>query len=252
MSTWINEEEIKLRAAIQHCLDFAAQNGATAAEASIDFDKGFSVTVRQDEVETLEHHRDRCIEVTVYFGQQVGTAAAVDFSLSALKTTVNKACNIARFTHADPYAGLADKKLLAFGYPQLDLYHPWAISVSEGIDLARQCEKAGKTFNKKITNSEGATFSTYESLSVYGNSDGFIGAIPRTHHHLSCSLIASDGHEMERDYDYTVAVDNHEMQTAEYVGVSAAKKAIRRLGARTISSRDCPVIFSPRSGTQFI
>jgi len=114
-----------LKATVQRVLDTAAAQGATAAEAGINLDIGLSVTVRLDEVETLEFHRDRGVGVTVYFGQRKGSASSSDISDKAIVETVKAACDIARYTHEDTCAGLADAERLAREVPDLDLYHPW-------------------------------------------------------------------------------------------------------------------------------
>ena len=104
---------------------------------------GQSVTVRCGEVETIEYNRDKGIGVTVYLGQQKGYASTSDFSSAAVRDTVAAAIDIARFTAADPCAGLADASLMATAMPDLDLYHPWALPVESAIDLARRQRGGG-------------------------------------------------------------------------------------------------------------
>ena len=50
----------------------AAKRGASHAEVGIDANKGFSVTAREGDVETIEYHQDKSIDVVVYFGQRCG------------------------------------------------------------------------------------------------------------------------------------------------------------------------------------
>ena len=118
------------------------------------------MTVRLGEVETLEHHRQRGLAVTVYFGQSRGSASTADWRPEAIRDTVQSACAIARHTAADPYAGLADPERLAREIPDLDLYHPWALSAEEAIDLARECEAAALALDPRIRNSEGGSVAT--------------------------------------------------------------------------------------------
>jgi hypothetical protein len=47
----------------------------------------------------------------------------------AIEATVEAAISIARFTAPDPCAGLADAELMAKTCPDLDLHHPWRLSV---------------------------------------------------------------------------------------------------------------------------
>ena len=110
-------------------LSHAAKCGASACDVDVSEGFGQSVTVRCGEVETIEYNRDKGIGVTVYLGQQKGYASTSDFSSAAVRDTVAAAIDIARFTAADPCAGLADASLMATAMPDLDLYHPWTLPV---------------------------------------------------------------------------------------------------------------------------
>ncbi|MDQ5916776.1 MAG: PmbA protein, partial [Pseudomonadota bacterium] len=135
-------------------LAHARKKGATACDVDVSEGFGQSVSVRHGEVETIEYNRDKGIGVTLYLGQQKGYASTSDFSSAALKDTVDAALNIARFTAADPCAGLAEKELLARTAPDLDLYHPWDLPVESAIDLARRCEAAAFAVSPLVSNSE--------------------------------------------------------------------------------------------------
>ena len=88
-------------------LKHARGKGATACEVDVSEGFGQSVTVRCDEVETIEFNRDKGIGITVYSGQRKGYASTSDFSAQALRETVEAALDIARFTAEDDCAGLA-------------------------------------------------------------------------------------------------------------------------------------------------
>lgn len=224
-------------------LQLAQAAGATAAEAEISMGIGQNVSVRLDEVETIEYNRDKGMSVTVYFGKQRGHANTSDLSAQALKDTVAAACSIARYTAHDEYCGLADPALLARDIPDLDLYHPWDISVDEAIVLARQCESAALGVDSRINNSEGAGVSTYAGLFSYANSNGFNGGYHTSRHSLSCSVIAEQGDSMQRDYWYTSARAAEDLDPPEAVGRKAGERTARRLGARQVKTAQVPVLF---------
>ena len=115
----------------------AKKMGANAAEVDAGLDSGFSVNVRKNEVETVEHHRGKTLAITVYFGCRSGSASTSDLKPEAINIALEKACYIARFTEEDPCVGLAEKELMAYNYPDLDLYHPWSIKIEEAIALAK-------------------------------------------------------------------------------------------------------------------
>ncbi|MDG4554743.1 MAG: metalloprotease PmbA [Candidatus Competibacter sp.] len=223
----------------------ARAQGATAAEAAVSFGSALTVTVRLGEVETLEHHRQRGLAVTVYHGRSRGSASTADWRPEAIRDTVQSACAIARHTAADPYAGLADPERLAREIPDLDLYHPWTLSAGEAIELARECEAAALALDPRIRNSEGGGVATRAGLVVYGNSHGFCGGYPTTRHSLNCSVIAQDTEGMQRNHWYTVGRDRDDLETPVAVGQQAARRALRRLGSRRLETRRVPVLFAP-------
>lgn len=175
--------------------------GASAAEVAASIDSGLNVNVRLGEVETVEHTRDRGFGLTVYFGQRKGTASTADLHPASIQATIDQACAIARYTEADPAAGLADASRMASHFPDLDLWHPWQVDTAGAIALGQQIEAAGRA-HTGITNSDGAAVQAGQTLSVYANSHGFVGRERATRHALSLSLIAGEGDGMQRDYWY--------------------------------------------------
>ncbi len=239
-----NERIAELKNTVQQLLDEAKAQGATAAEAGLSVDDGLSVTARLGIVETIEHHYSQGLGVTVYFGQRKGVASTTDLSPSSIKETVSAACSIARYTSEDEFSGLPDADLLATEFPDLDLYHPWALSSEKAIEMAIECEDAARNYHAEISNSEGATVSTHKGLSVMGNSLGFLQARLSSRHSLSCSVLAQRGDEMQRDYWYSVARNADFLELPKEVGIIAAERTVRRLGGRSLSPRQCPVLFS--------
>ena len=226
-----------------HILDHARTVGASACETDVSEGFGQSVTVRKGETDTIEYNRDKGVGVTVYLGQKRGHASTSDFSEAALRAAVEAAIQIARFTAEDPCAGLADPELLATEIPDLDLFHPWAPAVEEALDLARRCEQAAFDTSPKITNSEGASVSSQQSHFISANSLGFCAGYATTRHSVSCSVIAGHGDGMQRDDWYDSRRDVHDLQGAEEIGATAARRAEARLGAQRIATCELPVLF---------
>ena len=228
----------------EDALKVAKLAGASAAEVDVSFGTGQTVSVRKGETENIEYNRDKGISITVFFGHKKGYASSSDFSLQAIEDTVEAACNIAKFTAEDPFCGLADASLMAQKIPDLNLYHPWTLTVEEAGELAKRCEAAALAVDqKRITNSEGASVSTSEGQFVYANTHGFSGGYPSSRHSISCSVIAEAAGAMQRDYWYSSARDANDMRTAEYVGQLAGERTVRRLGARAIKTGQYPVLF---------
>lgn len=234
----------KLQELVQDLLKEARAQGATAAEAGVSMETGLATTVRMGDVETIEHHRDKGLAITVYVGNRKGSASTSDFSRNAVRDTVKAALAIASVTAEDPYSGLADADLMARDIPDLDLCYPWDVTPEQAIALALECESAARDFDKRITNSEGASVSTFQGFRVYGNSHGFVGAYPSSHHSVSCSVISQEDEAMQRDYWYSATRDPSELEDAAYIGRQAAERALRRLNGRRLPTGSAPVIFA--------
>lgn len=227
----------------EEVLRLAKANGATAAEAEVSLGFGQNVSVRMGETENIEYNRDKGMSVTVYFGQRRGHASTSDLGADALRDTVAAACNIARYTAEDPFCGLADPALMAMEIPDLDLYFPWDLPVDKALELAQACEAAARGVDSRITNSEGASVSAYEGMFAYANSHGFNEGYASSRHSISCSVIAEDEENMQRDYWYSNARSAEDLDTAEYIGRLAGERTVRRLGCRRLKTAQVPVLF---------
>ncbi|HWV19372.1 MAG TPA: metalloprotease PmbA [Rhodocyclaceae bacterium] len=232
-----------LRNLAQDVLAHAKKVGATACEVDVSEGYGQSVSVRKAEVETIEYNRDKGIGVTVYLGQQRGHASTSDFAPEALRSTVEAALSIARFTAADSAAGLAEAKLLAKKSMELDLFHPWDVSVEESIAIAKRCEDAAFAVSPLITNSEGASVSVQQSHFISANSLGFCDGFASTRHYIACSVIAGKGDDMQRDDWYSSQRKGSDLARPEVIGDYAARRALSRLGARQPKTAQVPVLF---------
>ncbi|HVI57590.1 MAG TPA: metalloprotease PmbA [Luteimonas sp.] len=234
----------RLEAVAARLLERCRAAGASQAEVSCSEERGLNVNVRMGGVETVESTRDRGIAVTVYFGGRKGSASTADLREDSLQATVDQACAIARHTEEDPAAGLADAALMATDLREFDGWHPWALEADHAIDLALACEAAGRDSDARITNSDGASVGSGESLSVYANSHGFFGRERGTQHSIGCALIAGTGEAMQRDGWYSLALAESDLEAPAAIGRHAARRALARLAPRQVATGAYPVLFS--------
>lgn len=242
----LTDSEGELKKLLGDILAAASEQGADQAEVSISADTGLAVSVRKGELENIEFNQDRGFGITVYRGDRKGSASTTDSSPTAVQDTVAAAMRIASFTQDDPCNGLADAELMPNELPELDLFHPWAVTPDEAAEIAQTCEAAGLTQDARLTNSDGAQVTTQQSLRVYGNSHGFIGAYAGTRHGMSCVLIGEDDNGMQRDYWYSVARDAADLDAAAEVGSEAARRTIARMSPRKAPTGQYPVLFVPQ------
>jgi PmbA protein len=233
----------RLRELAQEALAFARSLGATDASCEASESTGLSVTVRKRKVETIEHTRDKGLGVTVYIGQRRGHASTSDFSTAAVRQAVTAAHNIARFTAEDDAAGLPDEDTFERHPRDVDLFHPWLLDTDEAIRLAQRCESAAFAVSPRIVNSEGANVYTSSGHFVLANTRDFLAGYPYSRHSISVSPIARDASGMQRDDWYSSERLHADLASPEAIGDYAARRALARLGARKLSTRQCPVLF---------
>jgi len=239
-------DESRLKNLVTDALAQAKREGATQAAVGLNIEQGVSVSVRKQEIETLEAQQDQGFGLTVYVGKRKGSASTSAITPEAIKETVSKAVKIASFTVEDEYAGLADAELMATEFKDLDTYHPWTVSLPELIEQAKTCEQAALAVDSRISNTEGSSLNTNQSFSLFANSHGFIGEQKNSMHSMSVSVIAELDNQMERDYWYSVARDAQDLESAQTIGKIAGERTVKRLGARKISTRKAPVLFVPQ------
>lgn len=233
---------------VDDALSMALKAGATSAAAEASEGIGLSVSVRMRDLENVERNHDKSFSVTVMVEHSQGNASTSDFSREAIERTVQAAYDIARFTASDEYAGLpnpADLALDPSEQPDLDLFHPWAIDADDAADLALRCEAAALDFDKRITQSEGASVSAQQAHFITGNTLGFRGGYASSRHSLSVAPIAGKGANMQRDYWFDSMRDAADLAAPEAIGRIAAERALARLGSRKIATCEVPVLFDP-------
>lgn len=248
-STLISEQTLK--SIVHEVIQQGMKMGATAVEVSASSGKGFSVAARNRQIDELEQQQDTGLGITIFRGHQQGIATTGDLRPAALQQCLKAANDIARFTQPDPCLGLPEPEELAQSWPELSLYHPWEVDSGQATEIALACEEMALAM-PGITYSDGVFINSYESISVFGNSLGFLEAFKSTRHSLSCSLIAEkDGHK-ERDYDYTAARDSKDLLDFKKIIQSTAEKTVSRLGSRKIATSQVPVLFRPEVATGLI
>jgi PmbA protein len=233
----------QLRDIALQTLQIARGLGATAASSEASESSGLSVTTRKMAVETIENTRDKGVAVSVYIGQRRGHASTSDFAPGALREAVQAAYDIARFTAEDDAAGLPEEDALERSPAELDLFHPWALETDDAIGIAQRTEQAAFDVNRRIVNSEGANVYASSGHFVLANTLGFVGGYPYSRHSISVAPIARDRTGMQRDDWYSSSRRPSDLAEPEAIGAYAAQRALARLAARKLRTRQCPVLF---------
>ena len=239
-------EQISLELA-EWALGEAKRNGATAAEVLCVSSESLAAGVRLGAVEKLSHSRERRIGLRVFTGQSSATASTADLDRESLAEFISHAVQLARLTAADPWSGLPEAGLHPKSVPDLELADPdrGLVGAEEALGIARAAENAALKFDPRIRNSEGAEFNSGRGRVMFANSQGFTGEYEGSSFTLVVQPIAQDGDGMQQGFWYTANRRFAKLEDAESVGVTAARRALRRLGARKVKTTRAPVVFEP-------
>jgi PmbA protein len=226
--------------------------GADAADALAMESDAFSVQVRLGEVENTTGARDKGLGLRVFHGGRSATASTSDFSADAIKRLVSSTCELARLTEEDPDGGLPDQPGPDV-LPELDLDDGGSsLSIEQRIDLAKRAEAAAMAADDRISNSEGGSFDSSRGEVAYARSNGFSGSYSTSSYGLSAVPVAEVDGAMQRDYWFTSARHFSDLDSPEAVGIEAARRVIRRLGAKQVPTCEVPIIFEPQMAASLL
>ena len=225
----------------------ALKAGASDAEAVVREGDEFSVNVRLGEVETLKESGSRGLGLRVFRGTRSASSSTSDLTADGIRQLVEGAMALAQVTEEDPFSGLPDTAEFGSLAQDLHLYHEdvYSLSGAERIDWARRAEAAAREADPRITNSDGGSFEAATGRKVLANSRGFVGGYRTSYAGVSAAPLAMDenGH-MQRDGWWSSARRLGDLESPESIGKEAARRTLRRLGARRVPTQRVPIVFA--------
>jgi PmbA protein len=219
--------------------------GADAADALEFKNISLGVSFRLGKLEDVQRSESEDLGLRVFVGQKIAFVSSTDFSREALDALPGRAIAMARLAPEDKFAGLAPKEKLAKISPELEIDDPQEPSTVLLVERAREAEGSAMEV-PGVTNSEGGGADYGRTMVTLATSEGFIGGYSATSRSVSASVIAGEGTEMERDYDYSQSRFATDLESAVDVGRRAGERAVKRLRPRKVKTQSVPVFFDPR------
>jgi PmbA protein len=241
-------------------VELAIKAGASDAEAVASEGDEFSVNVRMGQVETLKESGARGLGLRAFLGLRSASASTSDLTADGIRQLVEGALALAKVTEEDPFAGLPEKG--EFGSvdtrmtgDDLHLYYEDVFSPpgAERIEWARRAEAAALAADTRITNSDGGSFAAATGRKVLANSRGFVGGYRSSYAGVSAAPLAKDANgQMQRDYWSSSARRLSDLDSPELIGKEAARRTLRRLGARRVPTQRVPIVFAPEAARSLL
>jgi PmbA protein len=233
----------------------AVKAGASDAEAVVREGDQFSVNVRMGEVETLEDSGSRGLGLRVFLGKRSASSSTSDLTPDGIRRLVDGALALAKVTEEDPYTGLPEAAEFGALDSDLHLYYDdvYSLTGPERIEWARRAEAAALAADPRITNSDGGSFDASTGRMVLANSRGFVGGYRSSYAGVSASPLAIDANgQMQQDGWWSGARRLADLESPESIGQEAARRTLRRLGARRVATQKVPIVFAPEVASSLI
>jgi PmbA protein len=233
----------------------ARKAGASDAECVVREGDEFSVNVRLGEVETLKESGSRGLGLRVFLGKRSASASTSDLTADGIRQVVEGAMALVKVTEEDPFNGLAEPEEYGSLGGDLHLYYDdvYSLAGEERIAWARRCEAAALSADPRLTNSDGGSFDAATGRKVLANSRGFLGSYRTSYAGVSAAPLAMDADgKMQRDGWWSSARRLQDLESPEAVGAEAARRTLRRLGARRVPTQRVPIVFAPETARSLI
>lgn len=237
----------KLESLASFVVSEAKRLGATDCDVAISESESVACGVRLTEVEELQGAQDRSLRFRALVGKNAATTSTTDFRRRSLTKMVRDTIAMAKASDPDEFVGMPEAHQFAKATAaSLNLFDEGLakVDVNTKIAIAAKAEAAARGADPRVTNSEGGSFSDSRGMVVLANSRGFLGSYAATRCSIGAGIVASeDGNAMQTGSWSASSRTFAGLDSPESVGVEAARRAIRHLGARKVKSQEVPVVF---------
>jgi PmbA protein len=254
-ATQADSTALDLESLVADVVALAVKAGASDAEAVAREGDEFSVNVRMGEVETLKDSGSRGLGLRVFEGTRSASTSTSDLTPEGIRQLVEGAMALAKVTEEDPFSGLPEAAEFGSVPGDLHLYYDdvYSLEGSERIEWARRAEAAALAADPRITNSDGGSFDAATGRMVLANSRGFLGGYRTSYAGVAAAPLAMDANgQMQRDGWWSSSRRLADLESPEAIGIEAARRTLRRLGARKVATQRVPIVFAPEVARSLI
>lgn len=230
------------------------KQGVDAADVMIVDSSEFNTDVRLGKIEKLEQNISKGLGLRIIKNGATALTYTTDFTDKSVKQLVSDTLDIVKVSNADQYNGLAPKEHLGAYDGRLALFDESLAKMTpeKKLEMAREMEAAGMSYDKRITNTEGSNWYDATRRLTLANSDGFTGQYQTTVASLSISLLAEQDGVKQTDYWYSFNRFVNKLSSPKEIGEEAARRTVAKLGGRKPKSQKVPVVVDPLMARSFV
>ncbi len=245
----------ELREQAQRVVQLALKAGADEAEVQVSDGTELTVKVRLGQPELVQEAGSRGLGLRVFRDLRQSVTFTSDLRPHALERFASDAVALARLSEPDELHRLPEPDQLAVELPELDLYDPASepLDAAEALARATRGEKAALDHDKRVTNSDGASYSRVLGAMAFATSGGFAGGYLGSYSSLTVEPVCDDEDGKKRNgYWWTAARFASALEEPEAVGEEAARRTVAKLGSRKVDTCEVPVVFDPEAGRAIV
>jgi PmbA protein len=221
----------------------ALEAGADAAEIYISAGRNLSVSILNNEIETIEEADSAGAGIRVIAGGAIGFSYSNSLEIKALKETIEMAVKFARLTTPDENNVLPD---IAGVTAIEDLFDPGIenIALEKKIAMAIELEKMTMSDNR-ITKSSGSSYGESVDEIFISSSAGFNKSYKVSGCSLGVSVVAEKGDQKKTGGEYASRRFFSDLPSPDHIAGIASRKAWEMLDPRMVRTQKAAVIFDP-------
>ncbi len=237
----------------QDILEKARKMGATDGDIIVVDGRSSDVQVRLSSVDKITDSQYKALGLRLFIGRKSAVSSTSDFTPASLEDLIENTCAMAKVTAHDEFAGLPLPPY-RMKVKEIDIYDESVHHVTgeEMIEMAKAAESSSLKYDDRITNSDGGSFTKRFNHIIYAGTNNMAGEYRSSLFSLSVTPIASVDGLMQRDYWYSSARRFSNLEKPESIGETAARRTVRRLGARKIQTQQAPVVFDPETASTLL
>ncbi len=235
----------------QLAVELAKKAGADDAEVLVRDGSELTAKVRLGEPELVQEAGSRALGLRVIRGGRRAVTYTSDLRREALEALCAETVTLANLAEPDEFSMPPDPKLLAKTFPELDLYDAKVgeVDAAWALKQAIAGEAAARAYDKRVTNSEGATWSRVLGGQAFATSGGFVGGYRGSYASLVVEPLCDDTTDAatpkkRNGYWWTGGRYLSELEDPEAIGREAARRTVATIGSRKVETQECPIIFA--------
>lgn len=248
----VTEATIKeLTEVAQLVVELAKKAGGEHIEALVRDGSELTTKVRLGEPELVQEAGSRGLSLAVIRDGRRAVTSTSDLRRESLEALCAETVTLAGLAEPDEFALPPDPSQLATSIPELELYDAkiGEVDAAWALKQAIAGEAAARAYDKRVTNSEGATWSRVLSGTAFATSGGFSGSYRSSYASLVVEPLCDDTTDpttpkKRNGYWWTGSRYLQELEDPEAIGREAARRTVATIGSRKVETQECPIVFA--------